>query len=165
MIGVFTLDDPTYRAVKRDPAATRQALLLIGITTLLGTLARFDDPLPWQLVAPLLVVAGWFLRAWLTARIGTRLLGGPDGDAPELFRLLGYTSATCIGSALRPLPVIGTLLYYPLMAWGLVLEVKATKVGLEVRTGRAIAVYLLAELLGTALFLSVYFLFRSTDWA
>jgi hypothetical protein len=50
------------------------------------------------------------------------------------------------------------------MAWGLVLEVKATKVGLEVRTGRAIATTLLAELLGTALFLSVYFLFRFRDW-
>jgi hypothetical protein len=165
VIGVVTLDDPTYRAVKRDPAATRQALLLIGLTTLLGTVARFDDPLPWQIVAPLLVVAGWFLSAWLTVRIGTRLLGAPDGDAAELFRLLGYTSVTGIGSALRPLPIIGPLLNYPLMAWGLVLEVKATKVGLEFRTGRAIATYLLAELLGTALFLSVYLLFRFRDWA
>jgi hypothetical protein len=46
-----------------------------------------------------------------------------------------------------------------------VLEVKATKVGLEVRTGRAIATYLLAETIGLALFLSVYFLFRSWGWA
>jgi hypothetical protein len=165
LIGVITLDDPTYRAIKRDPAATQQALLLIGITTLLGTVARFEAPLPWQLVAPLLAVAGWVLSAWLTVLIGTHLLGAPDGDAPELFRLLGYTAPTGVGSALRPLPVIGPLIYYPLMAWGLVLEVKSTKVGLEVRTGRAIATYVLAESIGLAIFLPTYFLFRSLGWA
>ena len=159
------LDDPTYRSVKRDPAATRQALLLIGLTTAIGTVARFDDPLPWQLVGPLLGVAGWVLSAWLTVLIGTRLLHAPDGDAPELFRLLGYTAPTGIGSALRPLPLIGPVLYFLLTCWGIVLSVKATKVGLEVRTGRAFAVSLLAEVIGLALFLPVYFLFRSWGWA
>ena len=165
VIGILMLDDPTYQAVKRDPVATRQALLLIGLTTLLGAVARFVHPLPWQLVAPLLAVAGWVLSTWLTVLIGTHLLGAPDGDAEELFRLLGYTAPTGIGSALRPLPVVGPLIYYPLLVWGPVLEIKATKVGLEIRTGRAIATYLLTETIGLALFLSVYFLFRSRDWA
>ena len=144
MIGIVTLDEATYRAIKTDPGATRQALVIIGLATLAGIASRFDSPVPWQIASLALGLVGWVISAWLTVLIGTHLLGAPDGDVQELFRLRAYTAPTGIGGVLRAIPVIGPLLYYSLTFWGVVLLVKATKVGLEIRTGRAITASLLA---------------------
>src|SRR5689334_12195666 len=167
VIGVLTRDDATYRATKDDPAATRQALLIVGGTILAGVIARRDDALIWQLVGPLVGVLVWLVATWLTYLIGTRLLESPapDDDWIPLLRLRGWTQLTGFATLLRPLPIIGPLLYYPLTLWGLVLLITATKIGLGIGTGRAIAINLLVGIPELALLGLILFTVKGRGWA
>jgi hypothetical protein len=156
------LDDRAYDAVRRDPGATRQALILVVLVTVVNGVNRLDDPVVWQIISPFLSVLYWTVEAWLVFLIGTRLLGAsaPDGDWVQLLRLSGFAQVTTVLSVLEPVEVIGPVLSYASLLWWLVLAVKAVKLVLAVRTGRAIATGFLAEIPTIALLGAVYVTFR-----
>jgi hypothetical protein len=168
LIGILTRDDATYAAVMRDPAATRQALLIVGGTILVGTVSRWGSPLVWQLVGPFLSLLGWLVGTWLTYLIGTRLLQAPapkDEDWIPLLRLRGWTQITSLATLLRLIPTVGFLLSGVASFYGLVLDIKAIKTALGVSTGRAIATSMLAGIPGLATFGVILFTFKGWGWA
>jgi hypothetical protein len=156
------LDERAYDAVRHDPRATRQALILVVLVTVVNGVTRLNDPVVWQVISPFLGVLYWIVEAWLVFMIGTRLLGAsvPDGDWVQLLRLSGFAQITTVLSVLRPVEVIGPVLYYASLLWWLVLAVKAVKLVLAIRTGRAIATGILAEIPTVALLVAIFFTFR-----
>ena len=142
------LDERAYDAVRHDPRATRQALILVVLVTVVNGITRVDRPVVWQLVSPVMNVMFWVISAWLLFLIGTRLLDAPapDGDWVQLLRLTGFVQITSVVNVLKPVDVVGPVhfvLYNAAVLWGLVLAVKAAKLVLDVGTGRAIAASLL----------------------
>jgi hypothetical protein len=169
LIGILTRDDATYTAVRDDPAATRQALLIAGGTILLvGTISRWDRPLVWQLVGPFLSLLGWLVGTWLVYLVGTRLLAAPapaEDDWIPLLRLRGWTQLSSLATLLRLVPTIGFLLSGVASLYGLVLDITAIKVALGISTGRAIATSVLAAIPDLALFGLILFTFKDWGWA
>jgi hypothetical protein len=168
LAGILNFDEATYAAVKDDSAATRQALLIVGGTILVGTVSRRDAPLTWQLLGPFLSLLAWLFGTWLTYLIGTRLLAAPapaEDDWIPLLRLLGWTQISSLGGLLRLVPIFGVLLSGLASLYGLLLDITAIKVALGVSTKRALATSALVCIPEIALFGSIYLTFRSWGWA
>jgi hypothetical protein len=145
---IVMLDGPTYEAVKRDPAATRQATLIVLVVMLAAAINELDNSILWRVVSLILGVMGWPLGSWLTFLIGTRLLGARPVRANwvQMLRLDGFVRVTSLVTLARPVDVLGPILYYSATAWALVLSVKAIKHVLSVSTGRAIAISLISTI-------------------
>jgi hypothetical protein len=168
LLGILNFDDATYDAVKIDPAATGQALLIVGGTILVGTVSRRDDPLMWQLLGPILSLLAWLFGTGLTYLIGTRLVAAPapsEDDWLPLLRLLGWTQISSLGGLLRLVPTFGVLLSGLASLYGLLLDITAIKTALGVSTKRALATSALVSIPEIALFGAIYLTLRSWGWA
>jgi hypothetical protein len=168
LVGIFRFDSRAFDAVRHDPPATRQALIIVVLTGLGPVVGPGTRPSVWQMATPLLGVGCWIMSHALMIRIGTRLLGtpAPDDGWVQLLRLLGFVPTVAIAAVVAPaLPVPDVYVFALALLWGLALVMKAVRHTLGLQTAPAIATVLLAELLEFALVLPVYFLFRSWGWA
>jgi hypothetical protein len=167
---VLTLDDRTYEAIRHNPRATRQALILVFLATAGAGVTRLDSPVVWQLVSPVLSVLFRVIGAWYLFLIGTRLLDAPapDGDWIQPLRLTGFVQVTSLVKVLKPVDVVGPLhfvLYIAGVVWGLALAVKAAKLVPGVGTRRAIAESLLVRMPLGALAAPIYLTLRHVGLA
>jgi hypothetical protein len=105
MLRAALLQAALYEEVEADRGATSQAfavVVLAALATGIGALGNSGAPgLLWH---TLLDVALWYVWAWVTLWIGTRLLPTPEtrADLGELLRTLGFA---CAPGALRVLAV------------------------------------------------------------
>jgi hypothetical protein len=65
-------------------------------------------------------------------------------DYPELLRTLGFASAPQLALVLALLPVLGFLVAFAVLIWGLAAYVIAVREALDVTTERAVVVCILA---------------------
>lgn len=103
--GILMLRVSTYREIADDPNATRPALLIVGLVSLLigavSGLVRTDPNNPQQLapISPLPIVEyaliglvfgliAWFVGAWVLALVA-RWFGGKT-NTKEMLRVTGY---------------------------------------------------------------------------
>ena len=112
MMGAALLDVRTFEEMEADPAALRQAMgvvVLSSIATGIGAAGHEGAPgLVGGLVAGLL---GWAIWAWLTYFIGTRILPSPQthADWGQLARTTGFAATPGILRAGRDCPRIDDL--------------------------------------------------------
>jgi hypothetical protein len=169
LVGIFRFDSRAFDAVRHDPRATRQALIIVMLTGLGPVVGPGTRPSVWQVATPLLGVVCWMISALIMVQIGTRLLGAlaPNDGCVQLLRLLGFVPIVSIAGVVQlfGLPVPEVYLFSAFLLWGLALVVKAVRHTVGLQTAPAIATVLLAEMLILALFLPTYFLFRSWGWA
>jgi len=144
MLRASLLDAQMYEEVEADRAATWQAFAVVVFSSVAAGIGGLHQHgwsvIGWYTAAAL---ASWWLWAWVTYLIGTRVL--PDvetrADSGELLRTIGFSSAP---GALRILglisPIAGAVFLLSTL-WMLVAMVIAVRQALDYRsTGRAIAV-------------------------
>ncbi len=153
LFGALKLDASVYEEVEHDPTALAQAAAVVAI----GAVAQAVTALAVIGVAATLnailsAFLSWLLAPAVVWAIGVKMMEHTS-NFPELLRTLGFASAPKLLLVLGVIPLLGWLA--ALVAWVMVAiaYVIAVRQALDVETGRAVFVCLLA--VGLAVMVSV----------
>lgn len=144
MIGASKLDTQTYEEVEADPKSMGQAMAVVVLSAIaggIGTIGSEGGPhfIPMTIGALL----GWYVWAFMTWLVGTKLLAvpGTSADIGQLLRTIGFAAAPGILRVFAALPLIGNLIAVACGIWMLASMTVAVRQALDYpTTGRAIAV-------------------------
>lgn len=163
-IGAARLDVSTFEEVEADRGATGQALLVVVASALAAGLGAWGQPGQGPIKMAFVALVAWFVWAFLTWLVGTKILPGPEtkADVGQLLRTIGFAASPGILRVFGGLRGIGPIITLIAGVWMLMAMVVAVRQALDYRgTGRAIAVcivgflFYLAVLLALALALGV----------
>jgi hypothetical protein len=107
------------------------------------------------LVGVIAALVGWFIWAFLTYFIGTKLLPEPGtkADLGELMRTMGFSSAPGVLRVLGFVPVVGVIIVLGASIWMLVAMIIAVRQALDYRsTWRSVGVCLIGWIVQVVLF-------------
>ena len=139
------LDATFYQEVETDTSLNKEALLIVIVASVAGTIGAFiggigggiGKALLSALLALIAGVAGYYIWAYVTYFVGTRLFDG-DADPGQMLRTLGYAYAPQILSLLRFIRCIGWPLWIAGVVWSLVAAVIAVREALDFDTTKAL---------------------------
>jgi hypothetical protein len=147
MIGAAKLDVHTYEEVEGDPNAIGQAMIVVVISSLAAGIGSLGQAgVAGLVVASVVSLVGWFIWAFLTFIIGTKVLPEPQtkSDMGELLRTIGFAASPGVLKVFGVVPLLGTLISFAASIWMLVAMVIAVRQALDYKsTGRAIGVCLI----------------------
>ncbi|MDH3499584.1 MAG: YIP1 family protein [Acidimicrobiia bacterium] len=143
-------DPEVFELVEHDDGYTGEAGIIVAITSVLAAFGvLFGGAGFLGFVGTIIAgLIGWFVWAGLTFVIGARLFGG-TADYGEMLRVTGFAHAPHVLSII-PFAQFLTLL------WSLWVAIVAIRQGLDLTTGKAIAVALLGWLV-MAILRSIFF--------
>ncbi len=127
MIRAAKLDVNLYEEVEADKDAMGQAMgvvILSSVAAGIGTIGITG--IKGLFLGTIVALLGWFIWAFLTYFIGTRLLPGPrtEADCGELLRTSGFSSSPGVLSVLGIMRRLGTILNFIIGIWMLVAMMK-----------------------------------------
>jgi len=144
------LDVELYEEVEADPEAMGQATLVVVLAALAAGIGNFTAfGVTGIVVGTIAALGGWYIWAFLTYFIGTKLLPEPDtqADLGELLRTIGFASAPGLIRVLGLVPGLGNLVFLVASLWMLVAMVIAVRQALDYEsTWRAIGVCMIGWL-------------------
>ena len=147
MIRAAKLDINLYEEVEADKQAMGQAMTVVILSSVAAGVGSISSAgvsgIFWGTFAAL---AGWFIWAFLTYFIGTRILPEPQtrADVGELLRTTGFSSSPGVLRVLGVVPFLWDLVFFVTAVWMLVAMVIAVRQALDYKsTGRAVGVCLL----------------------
>lgn len=148
MIGAARLNAATYEEVEHDTKATTQALIVVVLAAIAAGIGRLGDDDPGRgLIGGLLGgILGWAVFAALVAFVGTRLLAAATTSSNwgEVARVLGFAYTPQLLAVVGFIPIFGPLVAFVGAIWSLIASVIGVRQALEMSTGRAIAVCVIA---------------------
>lgn len=142
MWGSARLDTAVFEEVEHDAGATAQALGVVVLSSLAAGIGRAAGP-GAMLIEVVLSLGAWYVWAFLTYWIGTRLLPEPQTSAThgELLRVIGFASAPGVVRVIGLVPGLRGFAFLVAAVWMLVAGVVAVRQALDYRsTGRAVVV-------------------------
>lgn len=160
LLGALRLDAATYEEVEHDESALGQAagvVVLAALAAAIGTATRGDGGAVGVVFGAL---AGWLISTAFIWVIGVRWMNHTS-DYRELLRTLGFASSPQILFVASGIPALGVLIAAVAWGWGLAAFVVAVRQALDVTTGRALWVCVLAVLLNAACILGLALLLGS----
>jgi hypothetical protein len=113
------------------------------------------------ILGTIVALLGWFIWAFLTYYIGTRLLPEPQtkADYGELLRTIGFSSSPGVLRVLAIIPTLGAILNFIIGIWMLVAMVIAVRQALDYdSTWRAVGVCLIGWIVQSAIFALFFWL-------
>jgi len=147
MIRAAKLDVNLYEEVEADKGAMSQAMSVVVLSSLAGGIGFMQDAgLMGLLIGTVGSLVGWYIWAFLTYIIGTKLLPEPQthADHGELLRTIGFSSAPGMIRVLGIIPGLGGLVNLLAGVWMLIAMVIAVRQALDYHsTYRAIGVCLI----------------------
>ena len=147
MIRAAKLDRGLYEEVEADTGATGQAMLVVVLSSVAAGIGSAGvGGLKGLLLGTLAALAAWYIWAFLTYFIGTRLLpeSQTEADVGQLLRTIGFSSSPGMLRILGILPGLTGIVFLGCAVWMLVAMVIAVRQALDYHgTGRAIAVCLI----------------------
>ena len=147
MIRAAKLDVGLYEEVEADTGATGQAMLVVVLSSVAAGIGSVGGAgLKGLLLGALSALAAWYIWAFLTYFIGTRLLpeSQTEADVGQLLRTTGFSSSPGLLRILGILPGLMGIVFLGCAVWMLVAMVIAVRQALDYHgTGRAIAVCLI----------------------
>ncbi|MBW2313689.1 MAG: YIP1 family protein [Deltaproteobacteria bacterium] len=146
MIRAAKLDTELYEEVEADRDATGQAMAVVALSAVAAGIGLGNGGLLGIVGVTIAALVGWFVWAFLTYVIGTRLLPEPQtkADYGELLRTLGFSSAPGLIRVLGIIPGLGAFVFLVAGVWMLVAMVIAVRQALDyTSTLRAVGVCLI----------------------
>ena len=147
MIRAAKLDRDLYEEVEADTGATRQAMLVVVLSSVAaGIGSAGSGGLKGLFFGALSALVAWYIWAFLTYFIGTRLLpeSQTEADVGQLLRTIGFSSSPGLLRILGILPGLTGIVFLGCAVWMLIAMVIAVRQALDYHgTGRAIAVCLI----------------------
>ncbi len=162
MIRAAKLDVNLYEEVEADKDAMGQAMgvvILSSVAAGIGTIGTTG--IKGLVLGTVVALAGWFIWAFLTYYIGTRLLAEPQtkSDYGELLRTIGFSSSPGVLRVLGIIPMLGNILNFIFSIWMLVAMIIAVRQALDYKsTWRAVAVCLMGWIVQVVFFTVYYWL-------
>ena len=160
MIRAAKLDVNLYEEVEADKGAMGQAMgvvILSSVAAGIGTIGTTG--LKGLIFGTIAALGAWFIWAFMTYFIGTRLLPEPQtkADYGELLRTIGFSSSPGVVRILGIIPMLGAIVNFIVGIWMLVAMVIAVRQALDYKsTWRAVGVCLIGWIVQAAIF-AVFF--------
>jgi hypothetical protein len=161
MVRAAKLDATLYEEVESDHGSRLQALGVVIISSVafgLGTGAGIGGLVTGTIAA----VLGWYLWAFITYLIGTRLLPEPTtrADHGELLRTMGFANAPGVISVLGMIPGLRGIVIAVAQVWMLVAAIVAIRAALDYQSvWRAVAVVVIGWIVRLVLIILLVSLF------
>ena len=144
MIRAAKLDVHLYEEVEADQGALGQAMGVVVLSSVASGVGLGEaGGVAGMVAGTIAALAGWFIWAFLTYFIGTKLLPEPQthADFGELLRTIGFASAPGVIRVLGIIPAIAPIVFVVAGIWMLVAMVVAVRQALDYHsTFRAIGV-------------------------
>jgi len=157
MVRAAKLDATLYEEVEADKTAMGQAMtvvILSGLAAGIGTITKTGTL--GIISGAIGAIIGWFIWAFLTYWIGTKLLPQPQTEANlgQLLRTIGFASSPGLIRVLGIIPGFRDIIFFASSIWMLIAMVIAVRQALDyTNTGRAIGVCIIGWLIQFAILL------------
>ncbi len=147
MIRASMLDVNLYEEVEADKTAMTQAVGVVALSSLAGGIGFMQQAgLTGLVIGTAGSLISWYVWAFLTYLIGTKLLPEPQtqADHGELLRTIGFSSAPGMLRIFGIIPGLGTIINLVASVWMLIAMVIAVRQALDYHsTYRAVGVCLI----------------------
>jgi hypothetical protein len=145
---VIQLDQPVFRTIARDPNATQQAAIVVGVVAIAGAIGGASEGFGGIFLGIVGALIGWLIFAGLSWFFGTNIFGTPTTvtNWESLLRTLGYAQAPNVLAVFGFIPIIGWLAALIGSLWAIVTAVVAIRETLAFSTGRAIITAIIAAI-------------------
>jgi len=156
MIRAAKLDINLYEEVEADKGAMGQAMGVVVLSSVaagIGTIGTTG--MKGLVLGTIAALVGWFIWAFLTYYIGTRLLPEPQtkADYGELLRTIGFSSSPGLLRVLGIIPLLGSIISLICGIWMLVAMVIAVRQALDyTSTWRAVGVCIVGWIVQIVIF-------------
>lgn len=163
MIRAAKLDVKVYEEVEADKSAMRQAIGVVVLSSVAAGIGSIGTiGVSGLLIGTIVALIGWFIWAFITYFVGTKILSEPQtsADYGELLRTIGFSSSPGVIRILGIIPFLGGVINIIAGIWMLVAMVIAVRQALDYKsTGRAVGVCLIGWLIQFIIIFGVFFLF------
>jgi len=143
MIRAAKLDVNLYEEVEADATAMKQAMGVVILSSVAAGIGSITMGIGSLIFTTVLALLGWFIWAYITFFIGTKMFAEPQtkSNYGELLRTIGFSSSPGLIRVLGIIPGLGKLVFLIAGAWMLVAMVIAVRQALDYKsTGRAVGV-------------------------
>ena len=144
MIRAAKLDVELYEEVEADQGAMREAMTVVVLSAVAAGIGNVaNGGLQGIISGTIGALVGWYVWAFLTYFIGTRLLAEPgtSADHGELLRTIGFSSAPGLIRVFGIIPGLAPIVFTVASGWMLVAMVIAVRQALDYQsTWRALGV-------------------------
>jgi len=151
MFRAAKLESALYEEVEADKSSMGQAMGVVVLSSLASGVALFTTQgFLGILIGTLSALAGWYIWAFLTYLIGTKLLpeSQTQADHGELLRTIGFSSSPGIIRVLGIIPGLNAIVSLAAGVWMLVAMVIAVRQALDyTSTFRAVGVCIIGWLI------------------
>jgi hypothetical protein len=136
------LDAAAFEEIENDPTATMQAVAVVVVSSVAAGIGMAAT-IPALVVGILISLAAWYVWAFVTYWLGTRVMPEAQTSAThgELLRVIGFAAAPGVIRVLGLVPALQAPVFFVAAIWMLVAGVVGVRQALDYRsTGRAVAV-------------------------
>ncbi|HDP25616.1 MAG TPA: hypothetical protein ENN34_09245 [Deltaproteobacteria bacterium] len=162
VIRAIKLDPAVYEEVEADRSSMNQAVLVVILSSLAAGIGGMQTGgLGFIVAGTISALIGWFIWAFLTYIIGTKLLPEPQtrADYGELLRTIGFSSAPGMLRILGVIPFITGIVFLVSFVWMLVAMVIAVRQALDyTSTMRAVGVCIIGWIIQILLIAPILYL-------
>jgi hypothetical protein len=164
MIRAARLDPQLYEEVEADTTAMPQAMLVVVLSSVTVGIAGIGrgGGIEFIILNTIVALAGWYIWAFLTYWIGTRLLPEPQTEAThsDLLRTIGFAAAPGVIRIIGIIPPLSSVVFLVANIWMLAAMVVAIRQALDYSgTLRALGVCVIGWIVQAAVVLVVALLF------
>ncbi len=163
IIRAARLDVALYEEVEADKSALGQAMGVVVLSSIAAGIGSASKAgLLGMLIGVVVSLVGWYIWAYLTYFIGTKLLPEPQtkADHGELLRTIGFSSSPGLIRVLGIIPGMQSIVFPIAAIWMLVAMIIAVRQALDYSsTLRAIGVCAIGWIVQIVLFVLLFSIF------
>jgi hypothetical protein len=163
IIRAAKLDVHLYEEVEADTGAMGQAMLVVILSSIAAGIGTFErGGFAGILIGTIGTLIGWYIWAYLTFFIGTKLLPEPEtsSNPGELLRTIGFSSAPGLIRVLGIIPGLAGLVFLVASVWMLVAMVIAVRQALDYKsTLRAVGVCIIGWIIQALILIVLFSIF------
>ena len=163
MMRAAKLDVNLYEEVEADKSAFNQAMGVVALSGLAAGIGSIGTTgVAGIFTGTLTALIGWFIWAYITYIVGTKLLPQPQtrADYGQLLRTVGFSSSPGLIRVLGVIPVLSGIVFIASSIWMLIAMVIAVRQALDyTSTLRAVGVCIIGwiiQVITLILFFSIF---------
>jgi hypothetical protein len=163
IIRASKLDVSLYEEVEADKGAMGQAMAIVVLSSLAAGIGSINAGGIGIVLGIIAALMGWFIWAYITYLVGTKLLPEPqtESDPGELLRTIGFSSSPGLIRILVIIPGLMKIVFFIAGIWMLIAMVIAVRQALDYHsTLRAVGVCLIGWIIQTVVFSLLFALTR-----
>jgi hypothetical protein len=157
------LDVQVYEEVEADVKASGQAMLVVILSSVAAGIGSIErGGLVGIVIGTIMALGGWFIWAYITYFVGTKILPEPQtsSNPGELLRTIGFSSSPGLIRVFGIIPGLAGIVFLVAFVWMLGAMVIAVRQALDYKsTLRAVGVCIIGWLIQIVIFFLVFLVF------